>query len=174
MNTTRNDFTKGKTRAHERLDVEDDERRQQRMRMWPAVYAFSHMLTHSSPADDMFAHLESKSPPHARDVPRSFDFGDRRTFMVEPPTERVCFSRSFPLSERPPLTRNKVLSRIQAFLPEFAASTVEITRRAQENPDSVDIEKLNNKAHYIKMVRHRISSYGSGLTRLIGPRSRSI
>lgn len=52
-----------------------------------------------------------------------------------------------------PLMRPPVLSRVQAFLPEFAASTTEIARRARNDPDSVDIEKLNSNSHYIKMVR---------------------
>lgn len=45
-----------------------------------------------------------------------------------------------------------VLSRVQAFLPQLAASNADIARRAKDDPASVDIEKLGNENRYIEMV----------------------
>ncbi|GJE89552.1 hypothetical protein PsYK624_056550 [Phanerochaete sordida] len=115
MSNTQNDTHNGKTRAVETLDVEGEAEREQRMR-------------------DIFQQLDSKAGAKSQPGPRSLqlDFGDRSTFMVEPPSE--------------------LLSRVQAFLPQFAASTDEIARRAQEDPDSVDIEKLmGEEDKYIQM-----------------------
>ncbi|KAF7793571.1 hypothetical protein EIP86_004685 [Pleurotus ostreatoroseus] len=44
-----------------------------------------------------------------------------------------------------------VLSRVQAFLPQIAASNADIARRAMEDPDSVDIEKVGADSRYIQM-----------------------
>ncbi|KAI0666433.1 hypothetical protein C8Q78DRAFT_1072385 [Trametes maxima] len=64
--------------------------------------------------------------------PRPFDFGDRSTLTVAPPLE--------------------LLSRVQAFLPELAASNAELARRAREDPESVDIENLGeDQQQYIEM-----------------------
>ncbi|KAI0095070.1 hypothetical protein BDY19DRAFT_902099 [Irpex rosettiformis] len=112
MGDTHYDMTKEKAGTAGTLDVEDEESRQQRLH-------------------DVFMDLDKSSTHHAQNNSRSFDFGDRKTFMVEPPSE--------------------LLSRIQAFLPEFAASTAELTRRAEEDPDSVDIEKLQSEGPYIRM-----------------------
>ena len=71
----------------ERLDVEDDDRRQQRFRTssdrLQSVYA-----NRQEYADDIFMQLDSKPTP-TPDAPRTFDFGDRTTFPVAPPTERT-------------------------------------------------------------------------------------
>ncbi|TBU28195.1 hypothetical protein BD311DRAFT_758991 [Dichomitus squalens] len=105
--------TKGKQRAREVLEVEDEEQRHERM----------HELLSRVDGD------AGASPPQ---VPRSFDFGDRSTFPDAPPLE--------------------LLSRVQAFLPELAASNAELLRRAKEDPDSVDIEKFSeDQAQYIEM-----------------------
>ncbi|KAJ3557462.1 hypothetical protein NM688_g1458 [Phlebia brevispora] len=114
MSDTQHDpSTTGRTRGLERLEVEDEEERQQRMH-------------------DIFMQLDNKqSQPRSPEIPRAFDFGDRRTFMIEPPTE--------------------LLSRVQAFLPQLAASNADITRRAKEDPASVDIEKLGSDGRYIQM-----------------------
>ncbi|KAI9441011.1 hypothetical protein H4582DRAFT_1811250, partial [Lactarius indigo] len=53
-------------------------------------------------------------PPHL-----SFDFGDRRTFGVEPPTE--------------------LLARVQQFLPQIEQSNAELSHR---DPQSIDIEHI--------------------------------
>ncbi|KAI0814748.1 hypothetical protein BC629DRAFT_1466891 [Irpex lacteus] len=112
MSDTHYDLTTGNTGDAERLDVEDEESRQQRLH-------------------EVLMHLDKTATHQQQDLPRSFDFGDRKTFKIEPPTD--------------------LLSRVQAFLPEFAASTDEITRKAEEDPDSVDIEKLQNEGPYIRM-----------------------
>ncbi|THG97983.1 hypothetical protein EW026_g4137 [Hermanssonia centrifuga] len=112
MSDIQNDPSTGKIRAVEKLEVEDEEKRQQRMH-------------------DMFMQLDGKLQTQARETPRTFDFGDRTTFLVEPPIE--------------------LLSRVQAFLPQFAASNAEIALRAKDDPESVDIEKLGNESSYIQM-----------------------
>jgi hypothetical protein len=40
-------------------------------------------------ADNVFVQMEKDVNLHPQDTPRSFDFGDRKTFLVEPPTERM-------------------------------------------------------------------------------------
>lgn len=45
-----------------------------------------------------------------------------------------------------------VLSRVQAFLPELAASNAELARRAREDPKSVDIENTAADERYIEMA----------------------
>ncbi|RPD56545.1 hypothetical protein L226DRAFT_531321 [Lentinus tigrinus ALCF2SS1-7] len=63
---------------------------------------------------------------------RPFESRDRSTFAVEPPLE--------------------LLSRVQAFLPELAASNADLLQRAREDPSSVDIESVNAEApQYIEM-----------------------
>ena len=50
-----------------------------------------------------------------------------------------------------------VLSRVQAFLPELAASNADLLQRAREDPSSVDIESVNAEdPQYIEMVRTHI------------------
>ena len=125
----------------------------------------------------------------AHDVPRSFDFGDRSTFAVEPPSEceSLCLSEwcgvigiwskvpelgfgpacHYPhLKAVPPPVLHMtdplscrhcaVLSRVQAFLPQLAASNAEIARRAKDDPTSVDIETLGGGGPYIQMVRRLV------------------
>ena len=46
-----------------------------------------------------------------------------------------------------------MLSRVQAFLPELAASNADLLRQAKEDPNSVDIENVDDdQAQYIEMV----------------------
>lgn len=46
-----------------------------------------------------------------------------------------------------------VLSRVQAFLPELAASNADLARRSQQDPRSVDIENVDStEERYIEMV----------------------
>jgi hypothetical protein len=62
----------------------------------------------------------------------AFDFGDRSTFSVEPPTE--------------------LLARVQAFLPQLQASNEDLANRARDDPSSVDIENIDpNQENYIQM-----------------------
>ncbi|KAI0764687.1 hypothetical protein C8Q74DRAFT_1283401 [Fomes fomentarius] len=103
--------SKGKERAVDVLEVEDEEERQERIH-------------------ELFTKLNSSSM--ATPDPRAFDFGDRSTFAVEPPLE--------------------LLSRIQAFLPELAASNADLLRRARQDPSSVDIESVGaEEGRYIEM-----------------------
>lgn len=47
-----------------------------------------------------------------------------------------------------------VLARVQAFLPELAASNADLSRRAKEDPGSVNIECLGpHEEQYVQMVR---------------------
>lgn len=71
--------------------------------------------------------------------------------MVEPPLERMSL-----LGQLHGDTHHRflVLSRIQAFLPELAASNADLLRRAREDPSSVDIENVGaEEGRYIEMVR---------------------
>ncbi|KAL6302890.1 hypothetical protein BKA93DRAFT_790254 [Sparassis latifolia] len=103
---------KGKGRAAEILEVEDEEDRQARMY-------------------DIFQRLDTSSGPRPAESFTKFDFGDRRTFPMGPPSE--------------------LLSRVQAFLPEIAASNADIARQAEEDPNGVDIEHLEDSEQYIEM-----------------------
>ena len=51
--------------------------------------------------------------------------------------------------------RKKVLTRLEAFLPQMAAANAELLQRAQQNPESVNIEHIDpaNDSRYIQMVR---------------------
>ena len=85
-------------------------------------------------------------------VLQKFDFGDRSTFAVKPPTERMVFSlaKSYHFTF---VHFSQVLSRVQAFLPQLEASNAILARRAQEDPDSVDIEHISDRMdQYIEMV----------------------
>ncbi|TFK83418.1 hypothetical protein K466DRAFT_589737 [Polyporus arcularius HHB13444] len=80
--------------------------------------------------------MNAATPPGAdaggQGAARPFDFGDRSTFAVQPPLE--------------------LLSRVQAFLPELAASNADLLRRAREDPTSVDIENVREEdPQYIEM-----------------------
>ncbi|KAF8181265.1 hypothetical protein BJ912DRAFT_979897 [Pholiota molesta] len=106
----------GTRRAVERLDVEDEEHRQAR------IQAYLEKLNLSSHSRDFTGQAG---------VPK-FDFGDRRTFPIEPPTE--------------------LLSRVQAFLPQLEASNALLSQRAQEDPDSINIEHIpEGMEQYIEM-----------------------
>lgn len=94
--------------------------------------------------------LDSKDPHQGQTTPRPFDLDDRKMFAAKPPSERTHFNAIYIL-----ITVNfvpPVLSRVQAFLPELAASNAELARKAKENPDSVDIENVDDQDRYIEMV----------------------
>ncbi|KAI0789381.1 hypothetical protein C8Q75DRAFT_765382 [Abortiporus biennis] len=112
MNNNQAENTNRKVRLAERLEVEDDEERQQRLH-------------------NVFMQLDKSKNTQTDQVTKSFDFGDRTPFPVAPPSE--------------------LLSRVQAFLPELAASNAVLARRAQEDPSSVDIEELGETQQYIQM-----------------------
>ncbi|KAI1792234.1 hypothetical protein LXA43DRAFT_1007205 [Ganoderma leucocontextum] len=104
---------KGKQRASEVLEVEDEEQRHERMH-------------------DLLSRINTSAPSVSSEPPQSFDFGDRSTFPVAPPLG--------------------LLSRVQAFLPELAASNADLLRRAKEDPNGVDIENVgDDQAQYIEM-----------------------
>ncbi|KAI0328753.1 hypothetical protein GY45DRAFT_1325897 [Cubamyces sp. BRFM 1775] len=82
----------------------------------------------------LLARLNTPSNAGSATLPssRPFDFGDRSTHPIAPPME--------------------LLSRVQAFLPELAASNADLLRRARENPESVDIENIDeDQEQYIEM-----------------------
>ncbi|KDQ62986.1 hypothetical protein JAAARDRAFT_28979 [Jaapia argillacea MUCL 33604] len=70
----------------------------------------------------------SSAPPTG---PPRFDFGDRSTYQVDPPSE--------------------LLNRVQSFLPQLASSNAELLARAREDPRSVDIENVRRGEGYIQM-----------------------
>ena len=68
----------------------------------------------------------------------TFDFGDRRTFPTEPPTERtsvevICLALQFSSSGV------TVLARVQQFLPQIERSNEELLQR---DPHSIDMEHI--------------------------------
>ena len=97
------------------LDVEDENRRQERIQTLFSKLDASSSATTRTP-------FPSQQP---------FDFGDRSTFPVAPPAE--------------------LLARVQAFLPELAASNADLLQRARDDPESVDIEHLGAAGPYIEM-----------------------
>ncbi|KAI0275460.1 hypothetical protein BC834DRAFT_814831 [Gloeopeniophorella convolvens] len=85
------------------LEVEDEEQRQRRLQ-------------------DILENLNVTGPETASRMqppPMAFDFGERRTYAMEPPTE--------------------LLSRIQQFLPQIAQSNADLVQR---DPRSIDIEHI--------------------------------
>lgn len=83
------------------------------------------------------------------------EFGDRLTFAVEPPSERMYYSRVLMFTQLfMDLLFSLVLARIEAFLPALEASNSQLLQQAQNDPRSVDIEHLNREeGRYIQMVR---------------------
>ncbi|OAX43228.1 hypothetical protein K503DRAFT_731939 [Rhizopogon vinicolor AM-OR11-026] len=102
--------------SYSKLEVEDEEKRQQRI-------------------GNLLEHLNSSSSSKNASsgaVPLTFDFGDRKTYPVDPPSE--------------------LLARIQDFLPRLKAENDTLTRRIRDNPSSVDIENVEEDAEqYIEM-----------------------
>lgn len=73
----------------------------------------------------------SSGAPQARKL-LNFDFGNRVAWDAGPPTE--------------------LLSRVQAFLPQIEASNAILAQQAESNPESVDIEHIDeDKDQYIEM-----------------------
>ncbi|KJA16415.1 hypothetical protein HYPSUDRAFT_147737 [Hypholoma sublateritium FD-334 SS-4] len=102
--------------AVETLEVEDEEHRQAR------IQAYLEKLNASS---------QTRTFSQPQGMPK-FDFGDRTTFPIKPPTE--------------------LLSRVQAFLPQLEASNALLSQRAQEDPDSINIEHIpKGMEQYIEM-----------------------
>ncbi|TCD64060.1 hypothetical protein EIP91_004568 [Steccherinum ochraceum] len=97
---------------------------------------------------NVFMQLDSKATSQGLHPlqPRSFDLGDRSTFAFEPSTD--------------------LLSRVQAFLPEIAASNAQLELRARENPKSVDIENIRDGESYIQMTLAQEKLYETGYRRV--------
>ncbi|KAF5357454.1 hypothetical protein D9757_011602 [Collybiopsis confluens] len=101
----------------EKLDVEDEDARAQRL-------------------ESIFMKLSSGGATRsafASGLPNfQFDFGERKTWAVEPPSE--------------------LLSRVQAFLPQMEASNAILAQRVKVNPTSVDMEHIEDgEQRYIEM-----------------------
>ncbi|KAF9808509.1 hypothetical protein IEO21_07864 [Rhodonia placenta] len=82
---------------------------------------------------DIFRRLNSPSQPLPRDTPTLpvLPRRDDGSLPAEPSTD--------------------LLSRVQAFLPQLAASNADLLRRAQEDPSSVDIENTADAERIIEM-----------------------
>ncbi|KIL71155.1 hypothetical protein M378DRAFT_19618 [Amanita muscaria Koide BX008] len=75
--------------------------------------------------------LNKSGAPQARKL-LNFDFGNRVAWDAGPPTE--------------------LLSRVQAFLPQIEASNAILAQQAESNPESVDIEHIDeDRDRYIEM-----------------------
>ncbi|KAH9973372.1 hypothetical protein BGW80DRAFT_1310440, partial [Lactifluus volemus] len=88
------------SRNPETLEVEDVDQRQDRLQR-------------------TLERLSREAPSSGRPPDLSFDFGDRRTFDIGPPTE--------------------LLARVQQFLPQIEQSNAELLQR---DPRSIDIEHI--------------------------------
>ncbi|KAG2115844.1 uncharacterized protein F5147DRAFT_382424 [Suillus discolor] len=100
-----------------KLEIEDEEIRQQR------ICSLLEQLNSSS-----------SSPPKntSNAAPPTFDFGERKTYAVDPPSE--------------------LLARIQDFLPRLKEENDSLSQRIRDNPSSVDIENIEEDAEqYIEM-----------------------
>ncbi|KAG1803137.1 hypothetical protein EV424DRAFT_337381 [Suillus variegatus] len=100
-----------------KLEIEDEENRQQR------ICSLLEQLNSSSSSP-------SKNTSNA--APPAFDFGERKTYAVDPPSE--------------------LLARIQDFLPRLKEENDSLAQRIRDNPSSVDIENIEEDAEqYIEM-----------------------
>jgi hypothetical protein len=90
------------SRNPETLEVEDVDQRQDRLR----VYSI-HLNSSSSSfgLERTLERLSREAPSSGRPPDLSFDFGDRRTFDIGPPTECALFFLLNPASD-PELKRN--------------------------------------------------------------------
>jgi hypothetical protein len=98
-----------------KLEIEDEENRQQRI-------------------SNLLEQLNSSSPSRntSNATPPTFDFGERKTYAVDPPSE--------------------LLARIQDFLPRLKEENESLAQRIRDNPSSVDIENIEEDAEqYIEM-----------------------
>ncbi|TFK70577.1 hypothetical protein BDN72DRAFT_734183, partial [Pluteus cervinus] len=95
------------------LEIEDDDERQRRLQ-------------------SLLEKLNTGSSSSTSSGPAKYDFGDRTTHPVDPPSE--------------------LLSRVQAFLPQIEASNVTLAQQVEVDPQSVDIENVDSNAErYIEM-----------------------
>ncbi|KAI0245756.1 hypothetical protein BJV78DRAFT_1287186 [Lactifluus subvellereus] len=102
---------------HETLEVEDVEQRQKRL---PNAWL----------VEDTLERLDREGPATRESLDLYFDFGDRRTFSIEPPTE--------------------LLAKVRQFLPQIEQSNAELLQR---HPQSIDIEHIEETdEHVIQMA----------------------
>ncbi|KAJ3808378.1 hypothetical protein F5876DRAFT_46130 [Lentinula aff. lateritia] len=105
-------------KVEEILEIEDEDARANRL-------------------ESIFKRLNSGSPSflgpaESRQPNLQFDFGERKTWTVEPPSE--------------------LLSRVQAFLPQMEASNTILSQRVETDPQSVDMEQLEDTSErYIEL-----------------------
>ena len=94
MSDTQHDISNSKRTRLERLEVEDDEQRQQRMRASGLSFYVWNSADRQEYADDIFMQLDNKQQQsrQPQGFNRAFDFGDRTTFKMQPPTERTFMS----------------------------------------------------------------------------------
>lgn len=98
-----------------KLEVEDEENRQQRI-------------------GNLLEQLNSSSPSRntSNAAPPTFDFGERKTYAVDPPSE--------------------LLARIHDFLPRLKEENDSLAKRVQDNPSSADIENIEEDVEqYIEL-----------------------
>lgn len=103
------------SRSGSKLEVEDEENRQQRI-------------------GNLLEQLNSSSPPRStfNAAPPTFEFGERKTYAVDPPSE--------------------LLARIRDFLPRLKEENESLAQRIRDNPSSADIENIEEDAEqYIEM-----------------------
>ena len=82
-------------RKVEKLEVEDEEIRRSRIRMLTSKHPNQKNMLNVMPSESYFEKLNSSSRTtnfaSQPVLPKKFDFGDRTTFNVKPPTERMWF-----------------------------------------------------------------------------------
>ncbi|KAH8992989.1 hypothetical protein EDB92DRAFT_1765247, partial [Lactarius akahatsu] len=107
----------------QKLDAEDAEQRQIRLQ-------------------NILERLNGDGPSETTTEPShlSFDFGDRRTYGIDPPTE--------------------LLSRVQQFLPQIEQSNAELAHR---DPRSIDIEHIEETDERVIQMASKSSNLGLGV-----------
>ncbi|KZT40019.1 hypothetical protein SISSUDRAFT_1060674 [Sistotremastrum suecicum HHB10207 ss-3] len=103
------------TSAREKLDVEDEDQRLKR-------------LGESRALERTNESVSTKPEPKTA----TFDFGDRTTYDIPPPTD--------------------LLKRVEAFLPQLEASNALLQQRVEQNPHDVNIEHIDDEdGQYVEM-----------------------
>ena len=73
----------------QKLEAEDAEQRQRRLRAVQSHVLQGFELTSGLPTENILERLNGDGPTTSESPHLSFDFGDRTTFAMEPPTERT-------------------------------------------------------------------------------------
>jgi hypothetical protein len=146
---------RGPTTRRVMLDVEDDEQRQSRIRTLN-YHNTPHFQAHTLVIESYLEKLNtSTQTSRPFDATPKFHFGDRTTYPVKPNSERALSNVVSDSSQNSCLvSRNPVLTRVQAFLPQMEASNTLLSQRMQDDPTSVDIEHVSEEmGQYIEMVQ---------------------